>query len=155
MCQHESAGPTRVGLVLRRLNPGAAWAGLMDQNFSGGGRGRRRAPSVAPAGTGVSVPALVNWGTPAFRAGIEEGDLITSADGQPIATIDEWQTAVRARKPGDSMSVELNRHGTIVKTTITLAEDPTVEVVTVESTGKTVSADQKMMRDGWMGSKRK
>jgi predicted metalloprotease with PDZ domain len=147
----------RVGLVLRRLNPGAAWAGLMDQNFGGGGRGRRRAvaPSVAPAGTGVSVPALVNWGTPAFRAGIEEGDLITSADGQPIATLDEWQAAVRARKPGDSMSVELNRHGTIVKTAITLAEDPTVEVASVESTGAALSADQKRMRDGWMGSKRK
>ena len=147
----------RVGLVLRRPNPGTAWAGLMDQNL-GGSRRRRRgavAASAAPTGTGFRVPALVNWGTPAFRAGIEEGDLITSADGQPIATIEEWQAAVSAHKPGDSMALALDRHGTIVKTTITLADDPTVEVVAVESTGATLSADQKMMRNGWMGSKRK
>jgi predicted metalloprotease with PDZ domain len=146
----------RVGLVLRKHNPGAAWAGLMDQSFIGTGRGRRGARGAAPSATatGVIVPTLVNWGTPAFQAGIEEGDLITSADGKPVSTIEDWQSAVRAHKPGDSMPLEFTRHGTIVKTTIKLAEDPTVEVVTAESTGATLTTDQKMMRDAWLASKR-
>jgi len=52
------------------------------------------------------------------------------------------------------MPVEFTRHGTIVKTTIKLAEDPTVEVVTAESTGAMLTTDQKMMRDAWLASKR-
>ena len=146
----------RVGLVLRQQNPGAAWVGLFDQGFAGGGRrGRRTAPATAgPTASSVRVEALVNWGTPAFQAGIEERDVLTSADGRPIATIEDWQAAVRAHKPDDSMAVELTRHGTAVKTTIAVAADPTVEVVTLESTGATLSADQKMMRDAWLRSRR-
>ncbi len=146
-----------VGLVLRKRNPGAPWAGVLDQNFGGGARGGRRvgASAAAPAGSGIAVPALVNWGTPAFKAGIEEGDVITSADGKPVGTIADWQAAMSAHKPGDSMPVEFNRHGTTVKTTIAVAEDPTVEVVTVEANGGTLTADQKTLRDGWLATKRK
>jgi predicted metalloprotease with PDZ domain len=145
----------RVGLLLRKRNPGGAWVGIFDQSV-GAGRGRRGAPSAsAVPGSGIRVPGLVNWGTPAFKAGIEEGDLITSADGKPITAMDDWQMAVRAHKPGESMAVELNRHGTVVKTSIAIAEDPTVEVVTLESTGAALTTDQQMMRDAWLGSKRR
>ena len=33
------------------------------------------------------------------------------------------------------MTVDFTRHGTAMKTTITLAEDPTMEIVALESTG--------------------
>jgi len=147
----------RVGLVLRKTNPGGPWVGVLDQGFAAGGRGRRGRPPATPGATatGVPVQALVNWGTPAFQAGIEEGDVLTSADGRPIATIEDWQAAVRAHKPGDSMSVEFTRHGTTGKTVIAVAQDPTVEVVGIESTGAALSADQKMMRDAWLESKRR
>ena len=81
--------------------------------------------------------------------------LVRKADGRPIATIEDWQAAVRAHKPGDSMSVEFTRHGTTGKTVIAVAQDPTVEVVGIESTGAALSADQKMMRDAWLESKRR
>ena len=148
----------RVGLVLRKRNAGGAWVGVLDQNFGGGGRGGRRggAPTAAqlPAG-GVRIPGLVNWGTPAFNAGLEEGDLITAADGTAIANQDDWQSALRVHKPGDQMNVEFNRHGVSEKTTIAIAEEPTMEVVTLESTGGTLSPDQKAMRDSWLASKRR
>ncbi len=148
-----------VGLVLRKRHPGGAWVGLLDQSFAGGGgRGGRRAGVAASASataSGVRVPSLVNWDTPAYRAGLEEGDVITAADGKPIATLDEWQAAVAAHKPGDSMPVEFSRHGSIVKATVKVEEDPTMEVVTLESTGGTLSAAQKALRDGWLGSRRK
>ena len=149
---------SRVGLILRKRNPGGPWVGLMDQAFGGGGRAGRRGggqSAAAPSGGGLTVTGLVNWGTPAFQAGLEEADVIASANGKPVATIEDWQAAIRAHKPGDSMPVEYSRHGTMVKADITIAEDPTVEVVTAESTGVALTADQKMMRDGWLGSKRK
>ena len=148
----------RVGLVLRKRNPGGAWVGLLDQSFvGGGGRGGRRATGVASNASepGVRVPGLVNWGTPAYRAGVEEGDVITAADGKAIATVDDWQAAIRAHKPGDAVPIEFNRHGAAIKASMTLEEDPTMEVVTLESTGGTLSPDQKTMRDAWLGSRRK
>jgi len=45
---------------------------------------RRGLPGVA---AGVRIPGLVNWGTPAFSAGVEEGDVITAADGRAIASL--------------------------------------------------------------------
>jgi predicted metalloprotease with PDZ domain len=143
----------RVGLVLRKRNAGAAWSGILDQPF--GGRGRRGGSAPSAAGSvGMTIPALVNWGTPAFRAGLEEGDTITSVDGKPVASIDAFQSAIHARKPGDQVAVEFTRYGTTHRATMTLVEDPNVEVVTLESTGATLSADQKRMRAGWLASRR-
>ena len=146
----------RVGLVLRKRNAGGAWAGILDQSF-GGGRGRRGdGPSAAAGGSaGVSIGALVNWGTPAFKAGLEEGDTITALDGKAIGSTDEFQTIVRAHKPGDRLAVDFTRHGAAHTTTLTLAEDPTVEVVTLESTGGALSADQQAMRNGWLASRQR
>jgi predicted metalloprotease with PDZ domain len=144
----------RVGLVLRKRNRGAAWVGALDQQFGGGGRGRRGSGATPPSGpAAATIPALVNWGTPAFNAGLEEGDTITAIDGKPVAGIEEFQAVVRAHKPGEKVAIEFTRHGTARKTMLAFGEDPTMEVVTLESTGGTLSADQKMMREQWLASK--
>jgi predicted metalloprotease with PDZ domain len=143
----------RVGLVLRKRNAGAAWAGVFPQQF-GGGRGRRGGGSEPPAG-GLTIPGLLDWGTPAFKAGLEEADTVTSFDGKPIGSLDDFQSVLRAHKPGDQVPVEFRRHGVAHRTTITLAEDPAMEVVTLESTGGTLPPDQKAMRDAWFASKQR
>ena len=146
----------RVGLVLRKRNPGLAWAGAVDQNVAGGRSGRRRATAAAEVSSNaVRIPALVDWGTPAFNAGLEEGDEITAIDGQPIANPDDWRRAVRTHKPGETILVDFTRRGVASTTRITLVEDPTMEIVTLESTGGTLSADQKRMREGWLASRRR
>ena len=50
---------------------------------------------------------------------------------------------------------DFSRHGAPIKASMTVEEDPTMEVVTLESTGGTLTPDQKTMRDGWLGSRRK
>jgi predicted metalloprotease with PDZ domain len=144
----------RVGLVLRPRSPGAAWAGAFGQ--ASGGRGRRgAAAALQVSGGGMRIPGLVNWGTPAFDAGLEEGDLITTADGKAVANQEDWRTVLAAHKPGDQIKVDFTRHGVSRSATVTLAQDPTMEVVSVESTGGTLSADQKRMRDTWLASRRR
>ena len=159
----------RAGLVLRKRNAGAAWAGALDQG-GGGGRGRRGgAPAGATAspasperaqGTtrvegsaGVRIPGLVSWGTPAFNAGLEEGSVITHADGKPVTGLEDWQAAVRAHKPGDQMPIQFTRHGAEFRAVLTLVEDPTLEVVSLESTAAALSPAQKAFRDGWLARK--
>ena len=144
----------RVGLLLRKRNAGAPWVGLLDQN--GSARGRRGAVTPAMgASAGFRVPGLVAWGTPAFDAGLEEADLITAADGKPIASVEDWQSAIRAHRPGDRMNVEFVRHGVDSKTTIAVGDDPAVEVVPLESTGVALSASQSAMRAAWLSSRQR
>jgi predicted metalloprotease with PDZ domain len=124
----------RAGIVLRKRNAGAAWTGLrMDQN--GGPR----------------IGGLVAWGTPAFEAGLEEGDTIVSFGGAQFTTL---AAALANRKPGDKVDLEVKRPtGEIVKTTIALGEDPSLETVPAEAAGRTLTAEQKAFRDAWLGSR--
>lgn len=70
------------------------------------------------AGLGLSlwhppVLALIDdvvAGSPAAVAGLQSGDRIVAADGQPLADWEAWVTYVRAR-PGQQLSVEFERNG--------------------------------------------
>jgi predicted metalloprotease with PDZ domain len=149
---------SRAGLVLRKRNPSGAWVGLFDQHAPSDRRRGRRAglAAIAPASAvGLRIPELVPWGSPAFNGGLEEADVITAVDGKPIAGTGDWQAAIRARRPGDRMTVAYTRNGTPAQTTLLVAEDPALEVVTVESTGAALSGEQKTFREAWLRSGRK
>ena len=122
------------GIVVRKRNPGAAWTGLqMDRE------------------EGTRVGSLVAFGTPAFAAGLEQGDVITSFGGVAFTTL---PAALKDRKPGEPVAVEFRRpSGEIVTSTITLAEDPAWQAATIESTGATLTPEQKSFREAWVGSK--
>ena len=122
------------GLVVRPRNPGAAWTGLqMD----------REDP--------LRVGTLVAFGTPAFTAGLDEGDVITSFGGAAFTTL---PAALKDRKPGEQVAIEFRRpSGQTVTATITLAEDPALQAATIESTGGTLTPEQKTFREAWVGSK--
>ena len=88
-CRTTRALFARAGLVLRKPQP----AGGLDWRS-----GRKRACRV-PAWTSVGVgrshrvtnrwrrrhPRARAWGSPAFAAGLEEADVITTVDGRPVA----------------------------------------------------------------------
>jgi predicted metalloprotease with PDZ domain len=123
------------GIAVRRQQPGAAWSGLEDAM-------RGDEPT--------RVGSLVEWGTPAFKAGIEQGDVITAVDGQPFSG--GIAKALAPRKPGDRVTIEFRRPtGAAVKTTMALGEDPSLAAVAVESSGGTLTAAQKAFRDAWLG----
>jgi predicted metalloprotease with PDZ domain len=122
------------GIVVSKRNPGTAWTGLqMDRQDA------------------TRVGGLVAFGTPAFTAGLEEGDVITSIGGVAFTTL---AAALKDRKPGEQIAVEFRRpSGEVVKSTITLAEDPAWQAATIESTGGTLTPQQKAFRERWVGSK--
>jgi predicted metalloprotease with PDZ domain len=126
----------RAGFVMRRRNPGGAWIGVaMDRQNA------------------TRVSGLVPWGSPAFEAGIEQRDVVTALGGAPFTNLAD---ALKSRKPGEQISIEFKRPtGATAKATVTLREDPTFEAIPVESTGGSLTAEQKAFRDGWLGSRRK
>ena len=55
--------------------------------------------------------AEVRPGGPAAEAGLQEGDIITEADGEAVESADELRLAVEAHKPGDSFELTVKRDG--------------------------------------------
>lgn len=69
-----------------------------------------------------AVIANVEPGSPADEAGIEEGDVILSIDGQPITGRAGMIAVVRDAQPGETITITLEREGEEVTTDATLAE---------------------------------
>ena len=68
--------------------------------------------------------AGVPSGTPAAKAGIKPGDVITAIGGKTISTPDELASAVNSFKPGETVSVTYKRDGQSHTVQITLATRP-------------------------------
>jgi predicted metalloprotease with PDZ domain len=129
---------TQAGLVMRSRFPGRASLGVLSL-----GKG--------DAGVRVSGPTLMN--SPAYRAGLAQDDEITAVGDEQVTTADQVDGAVRQFKPGDTVRLTFTRRGEPVTAEVTLGEDPRIEIVTLESTGKTPTAAQKAFRDAWLAGK--
>jgi predicted metalloprotease with PDZ domain len=126
---------SRAGFVLKKRNEGRAWLG--DLTFD-----PRNPGHVAPL-------VLPNW--PIYSAGLEQDDELREVDGQRVASSDDLEMTLRRRKPGDRVEVGfVDRAGASKKATVTVAQDPRLEVVPVER-GGTLSAAQKAFRERWLG----
>jgi putative serine protease PepD len=78
----------------------------------------------APANqTGAQV-ATVRNGSPADKAGLKAGDVITSFGGETITSPDDLTAAVAAKQPGDKVSVTYVRSGTTKTTEVTVGTRP-------------------------------
>ncbi len=77
-------------------------------------------PDFAHTGPGVAV-AEVLAGSPAEAAGIRAGDLLLAFDGEALADLRAYAEALRARSPGDQVTLTLRRDGAELTVTATLA----------------------------------
>ena len=128
----------RAGYVWRKSNPGAAWLGTVA--FDHGGSG--------------TIANLLDWGSPLHAAGLDQGDEIVELDGRRVADGTRLQAVLKAHKPGDHITVSYRRrNGAGGTTTIALAENPSIELIAIERTGRTLTAEQKRFRDAWLGSR--
>jgi len=72
--------------------------------------------------------------SPAKRAGIQEGDVITAVDGQDIESVAQLQQRVGFKKPGEIVQVSVVRKGGVRKTIpVRLAAAPSSEPQEVSS----------------------
>ena len=66
----------------------------------------------------------VRQGTPAAKAGLQSGDIVTAVGGQRVRSADELGQAIDARKPGDKVTLTYTRGGQSHTVTVTLADRP-------------------------------
>lgn len=100
--------------------------GQADEGFLGVSLGPLTPEVKEMAGTdrGVLVSSLTD-DSPAAKAGIQPGDVITSIDGKEVNDPAEVVDIVRSRRPGQSVSVVYYRMGKRRQTEVTLGSRPT------------------------------
>ncbi|MCY3963875.1 MAG: PDZ domain-containing protein [Acidobacteria bacterium] len=74
-----------------------------------------------PEDVGVMVGKVVD-GSPALRAGLEVGDVVTAVDGEPVASSSALARAVGGHEGGETVVLEVWRDGKMEKISATLEE---------------------------------
>jgi putative serine protease PepD len=70
-------------------------------------------------GKGVEITEVAA-GSPAAKAGLQQGDVITALDGKDVTAPDAVRTAVQAKSSGDDLSVTYTRGGQSKTVDVTL-----------------------------------
>lgn len=126
------------GMVVRKVQPGAPWIG--DTQYI-----------VQSGKLLLNSPVLV--GSPLYDAGLDIRDRIVSIDGADMAAPTDVTGAVAARKPGDRLALVFEGRVGRKEVTLTVAENPRVEVVLFEDAGRTPSAEQLAFRMKWLSTR--
>jgi serine protease Do len=83
---------------------------------------------------GVLVRNFPSDDTPAKRAGLQPGDVIITADGQPVDRVSTLQRIVRSHNPGETIDIEVMRYGQRKNFRVTLMEAPNDRQVATAAT---------------------
>ena len=78
----------------------------------------------SPSGQDGAVVQDVASGSPAAKAGLQVGDLVTAIDGKSVQSSAEMVAAIRDHKPGDKVSLTVNRGGNQTTISASLGERP-------------------------------
>jgi predicted metalloprotease with PDZ domain len=124
---------------VRKRAAGKAWIGS--------------APLTQNAG-GLRVGAVA-FESPLYKAGIAQDDQIVAMGGVAVTTSQAVSDILAKQAPGAQLPVRFVRRsgGEPVTATLTLVEDPRVEIVPAETTGAAVSPEQMQRRRAWLAAK--
>jgi predicted metalloprotease with PDZ domain len=127
----------QAGLVLRKRDAGRAWIGDL---------------RLESRGDAVRLSAAPSMTSPAYRAGLDAGDDLREIDGRRVTSAEEVQVVLSRKRPGDTVSVTfVNRTGVPQIRSVTLAENPDLELLPIEASGGTVTKAHVAFRQNWLG----
>ncbi len=128
----------RAGMILHRRSPGRAWIGDLSFDFSSGA-------------ARLAAPTLED--TPAYAAGLDRGDELLSFDDVAVSGPSRLEDAIQRRRPGEIVRLSIRRRGVVQALTLTVGDDPRLQLVPVERTGRQPSPAERAFRQRWLGSK--
>jgi predicted metalloprotease with PDZ domain len=126
------------GLRLRQASSNKAWAGMTWFTFT-------------EAGMVVTAPPM--RGTPAYKSGIDRGDVILKVDNTPIKEFGDWVRALQSRKPGEHSMVRIRSSIGERIVNVVWESSPVLEIVPFEKLHEPVTPQMRALRETWLGSK--
>ncbi len=125
------------GFHVRKRNEGEIWTGARFADDDGA----------------VVVSALTTKGSPFYNAGIEGGDTILRWGDTIITDTEQLDELLADSEPDSIVDVTYQQRGESLTSTVTLTEDPAIEVVTFEEADLTLTDAQLSFRELWLSSK--
>ncbi len=92
--------------------------------YFGGGFGGGNGGGATPATVQGALVEQVAAGSPADQAGLQQGDVITAVNSKTINGSDDLLSALANAKPGQTLTLTVNRGGTTLTVHATLGELP-------------------------------
>jgi predicted metalloprotease with PDZ domain len=124
------------GFELRRPAAARAWLGAVRFSDSGGV---------------VRVASQPPLASPAYEAGLDVDDEVRQLDGVRVKAAAEVAVVLQRHKPGDTIAIVFaDRSGETRTAQMTLQDDPTVELVPIERTGRVLTPAQRAFRERWL-----
>lgn len=123
------------GLELRLANAGEPWLGVETTDET----------------EGVVVSSAVRGG-PGYVAGLDRDDIILELGGESVDDRWELADAVASFEPGDRAEIVFIKRGEERRAEVVFAQDPTVEVVPLETVGRDVTPAMESFRAAWLSS---
>lgn len=93
----------------------------MDKKSGGRKAATGLMPDFAYSGEGVKI-AGVSDDSPAAKAGLVNGDVITAFDGKPVKNLKDYSNYLKEHQPGDTVKFTIDRNGEKKEVNITLSE---------------------------------
>ncbi len=105
-----------------------ALGGGVAPGSASGGRGAwiGIALGPVPSGSGVAVLSLAPGG-PAVNSGLQAGDIILAVDATAVATFQQVKDLIRAKAPGQLVTLDLSRQGSRFQVSVPTAPMPSFE----------------------------
>jgi PDZ domain-containing secreted protein len=85
---------------------------------------------------------------------LEKDDQLTQIDGRHLGSEEDLPAALGHHRPGDRVTITyVDRRAAQKVTTVTLAEDPHLEVVPIERLGRPLAPAERDFRDRWLAGR--
>ena len=126
------------GFVLRPARPEKAWLGGADLRFDG---------------EGVVIASATLGRGPLYRAGLDRGDRILDFGGQEISTLEELDSWLAERAPGETVRLLVTQRGEERDVDLVLDRDPTLEAVPYEHLDRELPRKVLRFRAAWLHGK--
>lgn len=126
-----------VGVSLEKTTPGKPYFGV----------------SFRKTDAGLMISSYSKIGTPAYKAGLESGDVIVSVDGKTFTDSNAFGSFISECKPGQEVTVIYKRIGQERTAKVSLEENPILQTKLYEDAGYKVESDKSKKRAGWLSAK--
>jgi predicted metalloprotease with PDZ domain len=126
----------KAGLLLKKQNPGKVYIGQVQYEENS---------------TKISSNTVI--GTPLYNAGLDFDDVIVSINGRLVASPADINEILNKHKIGDVVTIQYKHREETKTASLTLAENPNLQVVTYEQAGMNLTSDMMKFRTSWLGTK--
>ncbi len=105
--------------------------------------------NIAEVKNGLRVTRPTTKGTPAYAAGINQNDVITAVNGEPINSKEQYEKIIDTLQAGDSLELTVERFDKASIKTLTAAADPTYTI----NIDKNANRAAVKAREQWLAAK--